>query len=164
MEHNTNKGCCKKCENMETIAGYPTNYTCEDTVCSCHQQKEQTAVENNPSKLPIHIPQIHQPTPSPDGEGWMKEWENRKLGLLEWCGNENHECQCEVKVDEILSFIISLIKEREMIARKEEKDEIVSIIKKIDWEKISDDGKTVLINKFDVLEAIKARSTSERVQ
>lgn len=33
------------------------------------------------------------------------EFEKRKLGQLEFCGNEEHECECSVKEDEIKSFI-----------------------------------------------------------
>lgn len=36
---------------------------------------------------------------------WEEEFNRLELGRMAWCGNENHECECEVKTEEIKSFI-----------------------------------------------------------
>ena len=35
----------------------------------------------------------------------IEAFEKEKLGYLDWCGNEDHECECSVKEDEIKSFL-----------------------------------------------------------
>ena len=39
-----------------------------------------------------------------------EEFDEQKLGHLNWCGNEDHECECSVKVEEIKSFYRKQIK------------------------------------------------------
>ena len=35
----------------------------------------------------------------------IEAFEKEKLGDLNWCGNEDHECECSVKKNEIKSFL-----------------------------------------------------------
>jgi hypothetical protein len=42
-------------------------------------------------------------------KNWEKEFDNKELNQLEWCGNEDHECECYQKKDAIKKFISDLL-------------------------------------------------------
>lgn len=48
---------------------------------------------------------IEPMTLPPTKENWRERFEKLELGFLDWCGNENHDCECSVKTEKILAFI-----------------------------------------------------------
>ena|SRR3990167_2412033 len=44
-----------------------------------------------------------------DNVEWEEEFDKQKLGYLDFCGNEDHECECSVKEEQIKSFIRHLL-------------------------------------------------------
>jgi len=86
-----------------------------------------------------HLPNPHTET------GWETEWDNFVGGrTLHWFESENGKAITKAFIHSLLS------------TQKEQfRAEVVAKILKIDWEKLSDDGHTVLIPKVDVLAAIK---------
>lgn len=98
-------------------------------------------------------------TPSPDGEGWMKEFDSKFLSLRQHFTPDSSEGITHDVHSDVKSFITSLIKEKEEEGRLRGWNQATDIIAKA-----QDQGKN-LEEAWEILEAhFKIRSTSERVQ
>lgn len=66
-------------------------------------------------------------------EAMIKKFDELKLGCLDWCGNEDHTCECSVKETEIKDFLKSQLHSFALVAigeienMKKEREHIMHI-------------------------------------
>lgn len=81
----------------------------------------------------------------------LERFDEKELGQLDFCGNDDHECECSVKEEEIKQFITEEIK----LAREETIREVESKISKIPKIEMTFSDIKDMLNKLKKYETIR---------